>query len=454
MTAHDATHNAAQDSVQPLPVSPSVEPEEQAESTSKADVGMISPREILSISWEGIARNKVRSLLTMLGVIIGVAAVIIMIAISAGTEAAIAEQIQGLGSNLAFIQASFGRGRPGGGGDSSTMLVYDDIEVVESVPGVVGTAVDQTTTQTLRADGNTLTDVPVMGTTPDFPSVRAVKIAQGRFFNETEVDRKAKVAVLGSSLATELFGDPTQGGSDPIGQQVTIDTTKLTVIGVADEKGVVGNTDFDTQLYVPITVMFDKFIPSQFARFMGNRVRIIYAQIDEEADMEKVLTQIQLKLATTKDVPMEELPFTIQTQQDIIDTQGATTEAFRSLLAWVAAVSLIVGGIGIMNIMLVSVTERTREIGIRQSVGATPNDIRWQFLTEALMLSLVGGLIGVIVGVGGSWLFGATSDMRTVIVPTSILLAFGSAAVVGIFFGFYPANKAAQLDPIDALRHE
>ncbi len=438
-----------QDTASPYAV---VTPTEE-EDTSALDVGIISPAEIIGIAWEGIARNKVRSLLTMLGVIIGVAAVIIMIAISAGTEATIAEQIQGLGSNLAFIQGSFGRGRPGGGNTGPT-LVYDDTAIVESIPGVVGTAVDQTTTQTIKSGGANLTDVPVVGTTSDFPSVRAVAIAQGRFFNETEVDRKAKVAVLGSSLAEELFGDPSQGGLDAIGQSITIDTTKLTVIGVADDKGVVGNTDFDAQLYTPITVMFDKFIPSQFARFIGNRVRIIYAQIDEEADMEEVITQIQLKLASSKDVSVAEAPFTIQTQQDIIDTQGATTEAFRNLLAWVAAVSLIVGGIGIMNIMLVSVTERTREIGIRQSVGATPNDIRWQFLTEALMLSLVGGLIGVMVGVGGAWLFGATSDMRTVIVPSSILLAFGSAAIVGIFFGFYPANKAAQLDPIDALRHE
>jgi putative ABC transport system permease protein len=170
--------------------------------------------------------------------------------------------------------------------------------------------------------------------------------------------------------------------------------------------------------------------------------------------MDLVIQQIQLKLATSKEVLVDDLPFTMQTQQDIIDTQGATTEAFRNLLAWVAGVSLLVGGIGIMNIMLVSVTERTREIGIRQSVGATPNDIRLQFLTEALMLSLVGGLIGVLFGVGGSYLFGSTSDMRTVIVPSSIALAFGSAAAVGIFFGFFPANKAAQLDPIEALRHE
>ena len=410
---------------------------------------IISPVEILRIAWEGVVRNKVRSLLTMLGVIIGVAAVIIMIAISAGTEATIAEQIEGLGSNLVFIQASFGRGGPGGGNSSEPTLIYDDVEVVASVGGVAGTSVDQTTNQTVKTEDVTLTDVPLMGTSPDFPSVRDVEIADGRFFNETEVERSSKVAVLGSSLAQQLFGE-----TNPIGQSITVGTTKLTIIGVAEEKGIVGNTDFDSQLYVPITLVFDKFLPTQFQQFVGDRVRIIYVQIEEDADMDVVIQQIELKLATSKEVTVEELPFTIQTQQDIIDTEGATTEAFRSLLAWVAGVSLLVGGIGIMNIMLVSVTERTREIGIRQSVGATPTDIRLQFLTEALMLSLVGGLIGVAIGVGGAYLFGSTSDMRTVIVPSSIALAFGSAAAVGIFFGFFPANKAAQLDPIEALRHE
>ena len=410
---------------------------------------IINPIEIIRIAWEGIVRNKVRSLLTMLGVIIGVAAVIIMIAISAGTEATIAEQIEGLGSNLVFIQASFGRGGPGGGGGNEPTLVYDDIAVVESVGGVAGTTVDQTTSQTIKAADVTLTDVPLMGTTPDFPVVRDVAVANGRFFNETELERSAKVAILGASLAESLFGEV-----NPIGQSITVGTTKMTVIGVAHEKGVVGNTDFDSLLYVPITLVFDKFLPAQFRQFAGDRVRIIYVQIEPEADMDLVIQQIQLKLANSKDISVDELPFTMQTQQDIIDTQGATTEAFRNLLAWVAGVSLLVGGIGIMNIMLVSVTERTREIGIRQSVGATPNDIRLQFLTEALMLSLVGGLIGIAFGVGGAYLFGSTSDMRTVIVPSSIALAFGSAAAVGIFFGFFPANKAAQLDPIDALRHE
>ncbi len=409
---------------------------------------MISPVEVLRIAWEGVVRNKVRSLLTMLGVIIGVAAVIIMIAISAGTEATIAEQIEGLGANLVFISGGFGRGGPGQQ-SSGPSLVYDDVDLVANIPGVAGTLVDQTTSTTAKVNGTTLSDVTLVGTTPDFPSVREVDIADGRFFNDTEVERSAKVAVLGASLATDLFGE-----TDPIGQSITLGTTKVTVIGVAAERGVVGTTDFDAQMYVPIKLVFDKFIPSQFARFAGDNVRLIYAQIEQDADMDTVIQQIELKLATSKGVTVDELGFTFTTQNDIIETQGATTEAFRNLLAWVAGVSLIVGGIGIMNIMLVSVTERTREIGIRQSVGATPNDIRLQFLTEALMLSLVGGLIGVAAGVGGAILFGATSDMRTVIVPSSIVLAFGSAAAVGIFFGFFPANKAAQLDPIDALRHE
>jgi putative ABC transport system permease protein len=226
------------------------------------------------------------------------------------------------------------------------------------------------------------------------------------------------------------------------------------VIGVFAERGLVGETDYDARIYVPITVVFQKFAPSQFARFMGDQVRVIYVELDDDAVLDDVILQIELLLAKRHDVTLDDADFIVTTQQDVIDTREATTAAFRDLLSWVAGVSLVVGGIGIMNIMLVSVTERTREIGIRQSVGATPLDIRWQFLTEALMLSLVGGLLGVFTGIVGSVIFGATSGMRTVILPTSILLAFLSAAAVGIFFGYYPANKAALLDPIEALRHE
>ena len=408
--------------------------------------------ETVKVAWEGIASNKVRSLLTMLGIIIGVAAVIIMVAISAGTEATIEERITGLGSNLVFITANFSRGGPGPMGQqgSSGGLVYDDaFAVAEKVNGVVAVVVEQWAEQTVKAGNITLEDVAILGTTSGFPSVRDMQVDQGRYFKQEEVDQKQKVAVLGYSLAQELFGD-----ADPIGQVVTVGNTKLTVIGVMAEKGLVGDTDYDSRLYTPITVVFQKFTPSMFARIMGDQVRMIYAKIEDREAIEDTVQQIELLLAKRHDVSLEEADFTVTTQLDVIETQEATTAAFRNLLAWVAGVSLIVGGIGIMNIMLVSVTERTREIGIRQAVGAAPGDIRLQFLIEALVLSLVGGLIGVAAGVGGSWVFGQTSDMRTVVAFESILLAFGSAATVGVFFGFYPANKAAQLDPIEALRHE
>ncbi len=407
---------------------------------------------VVRIASRGLAKNKLRSLLTMLGVIIGVAAVIIMISISAGTEKTIEEQITGLGSNLIFVQANFSRGGfgPGGGQDNSGGLVYDDaFAIAEEVNGVTAVAVEQGSVETVKANNITLDSVSLLGTTPDFPSVRDMTISSGRYFNETDLDRKQKVAVLGASLAQELFAD-----IPPIGQTVTVGTTKFTVIGVFEERGMVGNTDFDARIYLPITVVFQKFTPFQFARMIGDRVRMIYVEVDDQIPLEDIILQTELLLAKRHDVTLDEPDFAITTQQDIIQTQEATTEAFRNLLSWVAAVSLVVGGIGIMNIMMVSVTERTREIGIRQSVGASPNDIRWQFLTEALLMSLIGGLIGVAVGIGGAYVFGELGGMRTVIVPTSILLAFTSAAAVGIFFGYYPANKAARLDPIEALRHE
>jgi len=401
--------------------------------------------ETFGIAIEGINSNKARSLLTMLGIIIGVAAVIVMAAVSAGTEATISDQIGTLGANLIIVS---NQRMGGGGGGNFETLEYDDALAIEQgVGGINGVAAEQVATSQIVRAGSTNIEVNVLGSMPGFPEVRGVSVADGRFFTQQDLDRTAKVAVLGHSTAEDLFGE-----ADPIGQTITAGNTKLTIIGVMDEKGLVGDVDYDQRIYVPLTVAFRYYTPS---KRIGERVGAIYVQADSQETMDSAIIQIESLVARRHEITdMEDAFFYIRTQQDIIDTQEATTAAFRSLLTWVAGVSLLVGGIGIMNIMLVSVTERTREIGIRQAVGARPSDIRMQFLVEALVLSLVGGLIGVVAGVAGSQIFGQTSNMRTVVVLDSILLAFGSAATVGIFFGFYPANKAAELDPIEALRHE
>jgi len=408
--------------------------------------------EVLHIAWEGIMRNKLRALLTMLGVIIGVAAVIIMIAISAGTEATISDNIKSLGTNLLFVTQSMGsqQGPSRTTGTNGTFLTYDDAEAIEtSISGISGVVVERDISEQVKYESTSVDSVSIIGTTPSYADVRDVTQGSGRFLTQKDIDNNAKVAVLGYSTAQTLFGE-----ADPVGEKIYVGDVQVTVVGVMAKKGVVGTTNFDERIYIPLTLVFEKFTFSPFARVQGNQVGTILVQVTNLADMNKVITQIQILLAKRHETTVAALPFTVRTQEDIITTQESTTAAFRSLLAWVAAVSLVVGGIGIMNIMLVSVTERTREIGIRQATGATPGDIRGQFLTEALLLSLTGGLIGVIGGVGGAWLFYKIGEMRTVVVPNSIVLAFVSAAIVGIFFGFYPANKAAQLDPIEALRHE
>ena len=326
----------------------------------------MQPSEVLRIAWEAIGKNKVRSLLTMLGIIIGVAAVIVMISISAGTEATISDQITSLGSNLIYVTANFSRMGPGM--DTSGGLIYDDATAIaDQISGVTGVVVEQDATETVKAGEVTLDSISITGTSPDFMNVRDLAVAAGRFYNANDVSGTKKVAVLGYDLAQELFGE-----ADPIGQTILVGTTRLTVIGVLEEKGTVGEVDYDSRLYIPISTVLKKFAQTPFSRFMGDRIRMIFVQVDQSADLDNLILQIQILLAKRHDVSLDSLDFTITTQQDIIATQESTTAAFRSLLAWVAGVSLIVGGIGIMNIMLVSVTERTREIGIRQSIGATP----------------------------------------------------------------------------------
>jgi putative ABC transport system permease protein len=385
-------------------------------------------------------------------VIIGVAAVIIMIAISAGTEATISDNIKQLGTNLLFVtQSMSGMQAPSRNESSNTnFLTYDDAKAIESsISGISGVVVERDINELVKYGTTSVDSLSVIGTTPSYPDVRGVSLASGRFLTQNDIDKSARVVVLGYTTAQTLFGN-----ADPVGEKIYVGDVQVTVVGIMAKKGVVGNTDYDSRVYIPLTLVFEKFTFDPFARVRGQQVGTVLVQVTDLNNMDKVITQIQILLAKRHDTTVSALPFTVRTQEDIITTQESTTAAFRQLLAWVAAVSLVVGGIGIMNIMLVSVTERTREIGIRQATGATPGDVRGQFLTEALLLSLTGGLIGVIAGVGGAWLFERVGDMRTVVVPSSILLAFVSAAIVGVFFGFYPANKAAQLDPIEALRHE
>ncbi len=398
-------------------------------------------QQTLRMAWEGLTLNKMRSFLTSLGIIIGVASVIIMVAVSQGTEATIREQINALGANLVFV-----RPNPMVPMSQRNLVLDDALSLAKEIPGLVGVAAEQIPAyQTVSANGVTLEGIAFVGTQADYPLVRDYPVANGRFFTAAEDQRKAKVVVLGAEVARNLFGE-----SNPIGQTVTIGSVKFTVIGVMAVKGAAGEADPDNCVYVGINHI-QKYMP---AGMVGVRVRTIYLKVENAGQMAAVVSQVTALMAKRHDVSIAYPDVLVQTQKDVIATQEATTEAFRNLLAWVAGVSLVVGGIGIMNIMLVSVTERTREIGLRQALGARPADVLLQFLTEAVILSLIGGAIGTLIGIGGSYLFGALGTMRTAIVPTSVPLAFGAAASVGIFFGYYPATRAAQLDPIEALRRE
>ena len=437
-----------QDSIQSAPLG-----RQTLEDESFKDLHGMTASNSFRVAWEGVMLNKLRSFLTTLGIIIGVAAVIIMLAVSAGAEAEIEDQISGLGANLIMVTPfrSFGgvRGGPGGGGGPGniTTFTYDEVLFLsQNLQNVSGVSLEQSTSQNVKGGASTMTGVSIVGVTADFLEVRDYEVAQGRFFTSAENDATQRVAILGAGIAEDMFDT-----TNPIGQQVRIGSSRFTVIGVMAEQGVVGATDNDGRIYIPASVVFKKFGGTGFG---GNRVRMILVKAESGDALEGVMAQITALLAGRRNIDPAEPNFGVRTQQDIVDARSSTTAAFRSLLAWVAAVSLVVGGIGIMNIMLVSVTERTREIGLRQALGARPRDVQRQFLLEAVMLSLVGGLAGLIVGVGGSFVFGELGGMRTELVPLSLPLAFGASAAVGIFFGYYPATQAAQLDPIVALRRE
>jgi len=320
------------------------------------------------IAIEGLALNKVRSFLTMLGLIIGVAAVIIMMAVSHGAEAEVADQINSLGANLIMIQPSFSRAGVSRQAGPPPMLKFSDIATIQQkVTGISGVSAEQNTSQNVKAGTVTLESISIVGTTAGFMAVREYGVAQGRFITDADNDKASEAAVLGATIAQKLFGNATA-----VGQTIRIGSTKFTVVGVMAAKGTVGTTDYDSRIYIPIKTVFKKFVSSRFQR---DAVGMVYVSAESKDTMESVKSQLTTLVMQLLETTAASPGFQLTTQDSIITTRTSTTATFRNLLGWVAAVSLVVGGIGIMNIMLVSVTERTREIGIRLAIGALGHEV-------------------------------------------------------------------------------
>ncbi len=397
----------------------------------------------IRIALRSLAANPLRSLLTMLGVIIGVGAVVAMVAIGQGARQAITEQVESLGSNLLTVFA--GTQQFGGiatTGQVRTLTLEDAEAIQEEVPNVTGVSAElQRPAQVVFREQNVFTQVS--GVTPQFPAVRSFHPAAGSFISDADMRRRARVAVLGQTVAGELFPD-----TDPLGQQIKIRGVTFTVIGIMEPKGATGFFDRDDIVFVPLTTAQRRLFGVDYVRTIYMQVTSPGAMPDAQAALADLLRQ-RHRLGPTRDDD-----FSVRSQADVLQAFTGVSRTMTLLLGGIAAVSLIVGGIGIMNIMLVSVTERTREIGIRKAVGARMRDILVQFLIESVALSVSGGIVGILLGVVGSRLITRLAGWATLISPQAVLLAFSFAVAVGVFFGLYPAQRAARLDPIEALRHE
>ena len=403
---------------------------------------------ILRVALKALGRNKMRTALTMLGMIIGVAAVITMVALGNGAQQEIEAQIQSAGTNLIMVRAgNFNRGGISGGLGSSPRLKAQDVDALrEQVLGAQYlTASVNTRDQVVAAGQNWLTRIE--GTDIELPVIRFWDVELGSFFTTTDVNSAAKVAVLGSVVRDNLFGE----GADPVGQTIRIRNQSFKVIGVMQAKGSGSfGEDQDDTIFAPYTTVQRKLRGRD-----GTNISGITISARSADDIQAVSAQISSVLrAQHKLLLGQDDDFMVRTQEDMTSMRTQTTQTMTMFTLAIAVVSLIVGGIGIMNIMLVSVTERTREIGLRMAVGAKGRDVLWQFLVEAIALSLVGGLIGV--GVGFAVAQGLTELLQwpTNVPPDAIGVSVGFAAVIGVVFGFYPAWKGAQLDPIESLRFE
>ncbi len=397
------------------------------------------------IALRALRRNKLRSSLTALGIIIGVASVVAMIAVGNGAQARIESKVAALGQNLLTIFAGSRRsgGVNSGLGSASAITLADANAIRMEVTDVVAISPEVSTSAQAIANGRNWS-TSVVGESPDYLKIRDWNLDSGSMFTDREVRSAAKVAVIGSKTARELFGP-----LDPVGQTLRIKNIPFVIIGLLASKGAgMGGQNQDDRVIIPFTTAMKRVTGDKYLRSVN--VQVVSSERMEVAQQQIAsLLRQRHHLGAGRDDD-----FNIFNQKEIADTVGSISRIITLLLGAIGGISLLVGGIGIMNIMLVSVTERTREIGIRIAIGAQPGDIRLQFLIEAITLSLLGGLIGVLMGVGISQLIGLVADFKAIVSTGSIILAFSVSSAIGIFFGLYPASKAAALDPIDALRYE
>jgi putative ABC transport system permease protein len=391
--------------------------------------------------------NKLRTALATLGIVIGIGSVIALISLGQASSQAIQSQIQSLGSNLlTVIPTGSSQGGVRGAAGGGSTLTLDDAEAIMNSPQVTtvnGVSPEYSNgAQVTTGDANTNTQI--LGVTPSYANIRNTKIDQGSFITESHVNSLSKVALLGPQVVADLFGE----GANPIGQTIRINGQTLTVIGVTASKGGSGFQNQDDMIWVPISTAQKQLFGEDFVSSISVEAKSADVMVDAQNQVGYLL------LARHKISNPEDKDFMIFNQQDLLNTISQTTGTFTTLLAGVAAISLLVGGIGIMNIMLVTVTERTREIGLRKALGAKKNVIVTQFLVESIILTFVGGIIGIGVGVLASYLISIFTGSGFVVSANSILLAFAVSAGIGILFGWYPARRAANLQPIEALRYE
>jgi putative ABC transport system permease protein len=397
------------------------------------------------VAYRALRRNKMRSVLTALGIIIGVGAVIAMVGIGNGAKAQVEAQIASLGENviLIFSGSTTSSGIRTGWGGAGTLKIEDAEAIRREVPGVIGVS-EEVVSTTQVAAGNQNWFTRIYGESADYFDIRQWPLADGAPFTAQDVRSANKVCVIGSTTATQIYGN-----ENPISQILRIKNVPFTITGVLTPKGLSPQgVDQDDIVIMPYTSAMKRVIG-------GTTLRNINVQVGDQSQIAPAQQQIISLLRQRHNIrPGRDDEFTVRTQQEIAETATATSRVMTVLLGAIAGVSLLVGGIGIMNIMLVSVTERTREIGVRMAVGARGNDILTQFLIEAVTLSSVGGIIGIICGIGASSVLSSYAHWPTLISIGSIAIAFLFSAAVGVFFGFYPARKAAALDPIEALRYE